>query len=95
MNESRTFFIPARDQKDYQKATTTQVKAIKSLLDDDRLSKDEKNRINVLLEGDITKDAASDTLSYFFGKSENKNGSWVKVEQGVLFDRKPTSDPSS
>ena len=84
-----------RDQRDYQKATATQVKALKSLLEDNRLSIDEKNRVNVLLKGDVTKDTASDTLSFFFGNSEKKNGSWVKVDQGVLFDRQPTPHPSS
>ena len=52
----------------------------------------EKVRIHKLLDGGgVLKATASDLLSYFFGKSSIKNGSWDKITQGALSERRLSS----
>ena len=67
---------------DLDTATTAQLDKIRSLLDEPLMTAPKKNRIKKLLEeGNPSKKTASDLLSYFFGKSSIKNGSWDKITQ--------------
>ena len=77
---------------DLDTATTAQLDKIRSLLDEPLITAPEKIRIKKLLEeGSPSKKTASDLLSYFFGKSSIKNGSWDKITQGVLSERRLSS----
>ncbi len=77
---------------DGETATASQLAKIRSLLDEPLITAPEKVRIHKLLEGGgVLKATASDLLSYFFGKSSIKNGSWDKITQGVLSERRLSS----
>ena len=77
---------------DGETATASQLAKIRSLLDETLITAPEKVRIHKLLEGGgVLKTTASDLLSYFFGKSSIKNGSWDKITQGALSERRLSS----
>ena len=77
---------------DGETATASQLAKIRSLLDETLITAPEKIRIHKLLEGGgVLKTTASDLLSYFFGKSSIKNGSWDKITQGALSERRLSS----
>ncbi len=77
---------------DGETATASQLAKIRSLLDETLITAPEKVRIHKLLDGGgVLKTTASDLLSYFFGKSSIKNGSWDKITQGALSERRLSS----
>jgi hypothetical protein len=68
-------------------ATEKQLASLKNLLSDQRITEDERLRIqNLLLDG-VAKEKASAVMAYFYGKSIRKGSEWVRVEEGVLFSR--------
>ena len=68
-------------------ATEKQLASLKNLLKDQRITEDERLRIqNLLLDG-VGKERASTIMEYFYGKSIRKGSEWVRVEEGVLFAR--------
>ncbi|MBT6009815.1 MAG: hypothetical protein HOG80_00355 [Candidatus Marinimicrobia bacterium] len=68
-------------------ATEKQLASLKNLLKDQRITEDERLRIqNLLLDG-VGKERASTIMEYFYGKSIRKGSEWVRVEEGVLFSR--------
>jgi hypothetical protein len=68
-------------------ATEKQLASLKNLLRDQRITEDERLRIqNLLLDG-VGKERASTIMEYFYGKSIRKGSEWVRVEEGVLFSR--------
>ena len=68
-------------------ASPKQVITIKGLLKNPKVNPAEKQRINNLLAGNLEKQAASDMLDYFYGKSEKQHGQWIKTTDGVLAER--------
>ena len=74
-------------------ATQNQLDKIKSLLDEPLITAPEKIRINKILEDvSLSKKTASDILGYFYGKSAMANGAWNKITQGVLSERRLSSN---
>ena len=72
-----------------ENATANQIDKIKSLIDEPLVTEPEKVRLKkIVTDKDIDKKTASDLLSYFYGKSSMVNGSWNKVTQGVISERR-------
>ncbi|MBC8377463.1 MAG: hypothetical protein H8E26_15605 [FCB group bacterium] len=68
-------------------ATDKQVERLGSLLNDDRLTLDEVTKLRGALLNGLSKEKASEIMSYFFGKSEKQGDQWVKITDGVLTQR--------
>jgi len=73
---------------DTEYATEKQSAAVRILIDNPKVSSEEKRNLHELLEDGITKLKAKEVLDYFYGPSEYLNGNWVKVYQGELANRK-------
>ena len=72
-----------------ENATANQIDKIKSLIDEPLVTEPEKVRLKkIVTDKEIDKKTASDLLSYFYGKSSIVNGSWNKVTQGVISERR-------
>ena len=66
---------------------------IKSLLHEPLITDPERERIKkIIADNTLDKRSASDLLSYFYGKSSVSNGSWKKVTQGVLSERRVSAN---
>jgi hypothetical protein len=68
-------------------ATAPQIASITRLARDQRLTDDERMRIQGLLLDGMSKEKASSVMEYFYGKSTKKGSEWVRVEEGVLSSR--------
>jgi len=68
-------------------ATERQVDAVGRLLENDKVTTDEKRNIHSLIEGGLHKSKAGEILDFYYGDSKQENGVWVKVSRGVLVDR--------
>ena len=74
-------------------ATESQMDKIKSLLHEPLITDPERERIKkIIADNTLDKKSASDLLSYFYGKSSVSNGSWKKVTQGVLLERRVSAN---
>ena len=74
-------------------ATENQMDKIKSLLHEPLITDPERERIKkIIADNTLDKRSASDLLSYFYGKSSVSNGSWKKVTQGVLSERRVSAN---
>lgn len=70
-------------------ATEKQLKTIRGLLNNSLVTDKEKSRIeNILSQPEVSKNTASDILTYYLGNSEKINGEWVKISQGILDTRR-------
>lgn len=79
----------SRGQNHIVLATEKQRSAILSILEDSRLTADELDRLNVLInDPELSRQKASEVLDYFLGHSEKQNGIWVRTSPGVLRSRK-------
>ncbi len=79
----------SRGQNSTALATEKQRNAILSILADSRLTGEELDRLNILLnDPDLSRQKASEALEYFLGASEKQKGVWVKTTPGVLRSRK-------
>ncbi|MBT4511101.1 MAG: hypothetical protein HOC20_02655 [Chloroflexi bacterium] len=68
-------------------ATAPQIASITRLARDQRLTDDERMRIQGLLLDGMSKEKASSVMEYFYGKSIKQGSEWVRVEEGVLSSR--------
>jgi hypothetical protein len=68
-------------------ATAPQIASITRLARDQRLTDDERMRIQGLLLDGMSKVKASEVMEYFYGKSIKQGSEWVRVEEGVLSSR--------
>ena len=68
-------------------ATEKQVSAVGRLLENDKVTTEEKRNIHSLIEGGLHKSKAGEILDYYYGASRQENGVWVKVSRGVLANR--------
>jgi len=68
-------------------ATEKQVCAVGRLLENDKVTTEEKRNIHSLIEGGLHKSKAGEILDFYYGDSKQENGVWVKVSRGVLVDR--------
>jgi hypothetical protein len=68
-------------------ATEKQTMAVRKLIDNPKLSLDEKRKLHELLENEVSKAKAKEVLDYFYGPSELVDGAWVRKGYGVLKDR--------
>jgi len=68
-------------------ATEKQVSAVGRLLENDKVTTEEKRNIHSLIEGGLHKSKAGEILDFYYGDSKQENGVWVKVSRGVLVDR--------
>ena len=68
-------------------ATEKQVTAVGRLLENSKVTIEEKRNIHSLIEAGLHKSKAGEILDYYYGASEQENGEWVKVSRGVLIDR--------
>lgn len=80
--EVRSFVKDVADR-----ATERQLASLADLLKDQRLTEDEKIRIQGLLLDGMTKQKASEVLQYFYGESRYRDGDWVRTTDGVLASR--------
>ena len=71
-------------------ASEKQLSAIRSLIDHSNVYSDEKRTLHELLEeGSISRQKASEIMSYYYGIQEYQRGSgWVKVSTGKLEERR-------
>lgn len=70
-------------------ATEKQLKTIQGLLNNHLVTDKEKSRIeNILAQPEVSKNTASDILTYYLGNSEKIDGEWIKISQGILDTRK-------
>lgn len=65
-------------------ATPKQRHRISEILQDERVTDEERNHVNDLLHAGLSKPKASEILDYFLGKSEFHSGEWTRVSIGVL-----------
>ena len=72
---------------DAELATEKQATAVRNLIDNPKVSIDEKRNMHELLEDGIIKSKAKEILDYFYGQSEFVNGAWEKSTPGVLSSR--------
>ena len=68
-------------------ATAPQIASITRLARDQRLTDDERMRIQGLLLDGMSKEKASSVMEYFYGKSIKQGSEWVRIEEGVLSSR--------
>ena len=68
-------------------ATAPQIASITRLARDQRLTDDERMRIQGLLLDGMSKVKASEVMEYFYGKSMKQGSEWVRTEPGVLDNR--------
>ena len=68
-------------------ATEKQVGAVGRLLENSKVTTEEKRNIHSLIEEGLHKAKAGEILDYYYGASTHVNGMWVKVSRGVLADR--------
>ena len=71
----------------FEFATEKQVSAVGRLLENGKVTIDEKRNIHSLLEEGLQKTKAGEILDYYYGASRQESGAWVKVSRGVLADR--------
>jgi len=69
------------------RATTRQLASLGNLLKDQRLTEDERVRVQGLLLDGISKSKASEVLEYFYGKTIRQGSEWVRTEPGALDSR--------
>ncbi len=74
---------PQRDSS----ATDKQIETLGDLLTDQRLTHDEQTSLRGSLIAGMTKKKAGELLNHFLGKSEYRDGQWIKVEPGALVQR--------
>jgi len=70
-----------------ERATTRQLASLGTLVKDQRLTDEEKVRIQGLLLDGISKTKGSEVLQYFYGESRFQDGEWVRTTDGVLASR--------
>lgn len=68
-------------------ATEKQIETLGGLLNDGRLTFEEQTELRGSLIAGISKKEAGRLLNHFLGKSEYRDGRWVKVEPGLLTER--------
>lgn len=68
-------------------ATDKQIETLGGLITDDRLTHEEQTRLRGSLIEGLSKKQAGELLNHFLGKSEYRDGKWIKVEPGVLAQR--------
>lgn len=68
-------------------ATEKQVGAVGRLIENEKVTTEEKRNIHSLIEGGLHKSKAKEILDYFYGQSELMNGTWEKTTRGALLDR--------
>lgn len=73
--------------KDNHKATPRQLESLNTLVRDQRLTNDERIRLQDLLLDGVDKVKASAVMEYFYGKSRRQGSEWVRTEPGVLDGR--------
>ena len=82
----------ARSKTDVPPASPKQINLIRSLLNNKLVTTAEQARLQEILSmTHLDRHEAGDLLDYFFGKSEKKDGQWVKTTDGVLEERKARS----
>ena len=73
--------------RDIEWATEKQVSAVRTLIDNQKVSLEEKRNLHELLEKGLIKGKAKEVLDYFYGESELVGGKWLKTTVGVLASR--------
>ena len=82
----------SRSKTDVPPASPKQINLIRSLLNNKLVTTAEQARLQEILSlTHLDRHEAGDLLDYFFGKSEKKDGQWVKTTDGVLEERKARS----
>ncbi len=71
-------------------ATEKQIEMLGGLVNDDRLTIDEQAKLRGALMQGLTKSRASEFMTYLLGESVRKEGSWVRISDGVLKTRAKT-----
>jgi len=57
------------------------------LVDNPFVNDEERLKLSNALEHEISKSDAKEILNYFLGRSEFIEGSWVKIQPGVIEER--------
>jgi hypothetical protein len=68
-------------------ATEKQVDAVGHLLENSKVTIEEKRNIHFLIEEGLHKSKAGEILNHFYGASRKERGSWVRISRGALADR--------
>lgn len=74
-------------QREVELASDKQTNAVGRLLENPKVTIDEKRNIHRLIEDGLLRSKASEILDYFYGGSKFLNGEWVKISRGVLSER--------
>jgi len=65
-------------------ATQKQVNRILGILNDERVTQEEIDRVQTLMRAGLSRKKAGEVLDYFLGRSELQNGEWNRIGIGVL-----------
>lgn len=86
-------YRPSPDSTKTQEVVVTdppsekQERAVYMLLENHKVTQDEKRKIHDILDKGLSKGKATEILTYFFGESQRVDGDWVKVNVGALDGR--------
>ncbi|PJA54059.1 MAG: hypothetical protein CO167_05910, partial [Candidatus Marinimicrobia bacterium CG_4_9_14_3_um_filter_48_9] len=61
-----------------------QVNRILGILNDERVTQEEIDRVQTLMRAGLSRKKAGEVLDYFLGRSELQNGEWNRIGIGVL-----------
>lgn len=83
--------VHANGESNQELATSKQLQKIAQLIDDPLVTDVEQDKLRSFIHEGVSKERASEAISYFLGHTILQDGKWVQTDDGVLAHRRALS----